>query len=370
MATNTEFYSLKHKCYTIFTIINFIVVKDNRNSYWCGFCILVSALGNCIIANAQSDTNAICNKISYSDKILIKLNASTQIDQYALRQTQGSDLILQSNNEYKCFLSLDYEFIGFSYGFAPALFGGNDDDALKGKSSYSNYRFLFFPGQWLQTAEYDRVKGFYALNTGDYIPDWKEGTDPYIQFPSLTSSRWAFSTSYIVNRNFSLKNIVYQTEWQKRSAGSFVPVIAYDVTNTYLNELGIESKQREFNIRMGCGYYYTFIIKDRFFISPNLTQYVGAKFSRGTTIDNGIAEADKDTYITHFLEGGIKIGFNSKRFVLGTGLNFNSNWYQQDASSRIYNDRVFGIVYFGYRFNQPKLLSKAYNKVKEIVPFL
>lgn len=178
------------------------MVKDNRNSYWCGFCILLAALGNCIIANAQSDTNAISNKISYSDKILIKLNASTQIDQYALRQTQGSDLILQSNNEYKCFLSLDYEFIGFSYGFAPALFGGNDDDALKGKSSYSNYRFLFFPGQWLQTAEYDRVKGFYALNTGDYIPDWKEGTDPYIQFPSLTSSRWAFSTSYIVNRNF------------------------------------------------------------------------------------------------------------------------------------------------------------------------
>lgn len=333
-------------------------------------CLLGIALPNAGFGRHGRQDTGINNKVSYADKILIKANLSTQIDQYQLTELAGPDLILQTNNEYKCFLSLDYQFIGFSYGFSPKLFTGNDDNVLKGKSSSSNYRFLFFPGQWLQTAEFDRVKGFYAVNTGDYIPGWREGTDPYIQLSSLQTSRWAFSTSYIFNRNYSLKNIIYQTEWQKRSSGSFVPTIAYDLTNSSLDEGGIKSVQRDYNIRIGCGYYYTFIIANRFFIAPNLSQSLGASFSRSHSVDNGVAEQDRNNYLTSFLEGGLKIGFNSKRFVIGTGLNFNSSWYEDNVSGRVSNDRFFGIIYFGYRFNEPVLLGKAYNKVKEWIPFL
>lgn len=317
----------------------------------------------------QPDT-AGRNTISYAGKIMIKANGSTRIDQYILRQHTGPDLVLQSNNEYKCFLSLDYEIFGFSYGFSPKIFTANDDNDLKGKSSFTNYRFVFFPGQWLQTAALESVKGFYAVNTGDYIPGWQKGTDPYLQLPSLTSSRLAFSTSYIFNRDFSLKSILYQTEWQQRSAGSFVPVLAYDMAYTSFNESGLQSAQRDFNGRLGLGYYYNLVIAGRFFVAPHFTPSIGIRYSRTVSTELGITSWERNTHMVYFLEGGLRLGFNSRKWVTGAGLNLNYNWFRVPASGRVSNDLFYGVVYIGYRLNEPRVLNRAYRKFKKIVPFL
>ena len=107
-----------------------------------------------------------------------------------------------------------------------------------------------------------------------------------------------------------------QPEWQKRSAGSFVPVLFYDITNTSFDESVIQSKQRDYNARLVIGYYYTFFIADKFFISPNVTPSIGYLYSLGTTTDNGAISKDKDSYVNYFFEGGLKAGFNSRRLVV------------------------------------------------------
>ena len=128
---------------------------------------------------------ASSNFISYFDKILIKANASSQADQYALRDPNGTDLQLRANNEFKTFLSLDYEFIGFSVGFTPRFLKANDDDLLKGHSSFTDYKVQLLPGQWLQTVAFKKTKGYYVENTGDFVPGWQKDQDPYLQLQRL-----------------------------------------------------------------------------------------------------------------------------------------------------------------------------------------
>ncbi len=331
------------------------------------FYILLMLVGQ-VTAWSQHSTGDSSNFESYFDKILIKLNVSSQSDQYSLREKNASGLDLRANNEYKVFLSLDYEFVGFSYGFSPRLFYANNDDDLKGQSSFTNYKFQFFPGQWLQTVSYDKTKGYYVENSADFLPGWKEGTDPYLQVPSLKSVQWSGSTFYVVNRDFSFKNLIYQTQWQKKSAGSFVPSLFYDYTRYSFDLLGVKALQKDVNLRLGLGYYYTFIIGKHFFVSPNLVPSVGVRFSGYRSEEGGAISQEHNTYFTRFVEGGIKLGFNAKRWVAGGGFSFNVNWYNEGVGRVVENDKLFGIVYVGYRFGTPRFITDLYNKVSKYLP--
>ncbi|PWB19890.1 hypothetical protein DCO46_21205, partial [Flavobacterium sp. HTF] len=86
------------------------------------------------------------NFIYYPDKIMVRANLSTQTDSYFLKSKESVNLKLVPNNEYKLFFTVDYKFIGFSYGFFPKFFGANNDNDLKGKSSFSDYNFRLFLG--------------------------------------------------------------------------------------------------------------------------------------------------------------------------------------------------------------------------------
>lgn len=308
------------------------------------------------------------NFISYFDKILIKLNLSSQTDRYSLTDKGGTNLDLRTNNGTKVFLSLDYEFIGFSYGFSPEFFPGNNDDDRKGNSSFTNYKLQLFPGQLLQTLSFDKTRGYYIENTGDFIPGWKAGREPYIQIPGLKVVQWSGSTFYIFNRDFSFKNLIYQTQWQKRSSSSFVPALFYDYTRYGLDFFNTRSVQKDFNLRAGMGYFHTFIIRRRFFVAPSLLPSIGLRYSFFHNEENGVATEGRDLYFTRFLDGGLKAGFNATRWVAGLGLNFNLSWYNEDKNRVVQNDKVFGIVYVGYRFHTPKLITRAYEAFMSKLP--
>lgn len=316
-------------------------------------------------ASARDTTGDSSNFESYSDKILIKLNVSTQTDQYTLTYKTGPAIRLMTNNDYKVFLSLDYEFIGFSYGFSPKLFDANDDDVIKGHSSFTNYKLQLFPGQWLQTISFDKVKGYYIDNTQDFIPGWQQGKYPYLQIPDLKTVQWAFSTSYVLNPGFSFKNLIYQTEWQKRSAGSFVPVAFYDYTRTSFDLSGTKGLQKDFNFRLGLGYYHTFIIAHRFYIAPNIVPSLGIRYTRFRSEAGGAITTNNNTYFTRFLDGGLKAGFNSRRWVAGFGLSFNISWYNEDPGTIVRNDRAYGIIYMGFRFGTPRFIADTYRKLSD-----
>ena len=305
------------------------------------------------------------NFVFYPEKILIRTNLSTQTDAQTLEDKQGDNLNLETNNSYKLFLSVDYKFIGFSYGFYPQFIGGNKDEDEKGKSKFSEYNLRFFLGKWLQTVDYSKIRGYYIENTQDFVPDWKPGIDPYIQLPDLKIVKYGMSTSYIFNPKFSLKSITSFTEWQKESAGSFIPTMIYDYKRISLETPILNSKQSEYDISLGAGYFYNFIIHKRFYIAPNLTVAVGAKFINSKTDESGIKIEEQDNYFLTSFNSGLKMGYNSDRILFGLSLNFNTSSYNESKYQIVSNDGSFGLLYFGYRFDAPKFISEPVNKIND-----
>jgi hypothetical protein len=300
--------------------------------------------------------------VSFSDKLILKVNLDTQFDDYKIRNiTDNSLLKIASNNDFRLFLSLDYEFIGASIGFSPNFFSGNVDDELKGNSSFTDYRFRFFLGNWVQGVHYSRIKGYYVENTSDYIPFWKEGTDPYLQFPDLKSTSWGMSTAYVFNPDFSYRNVIYQTEWQKKSAGSLVPTLFYNYNRLSFSIEDASSIEDYFNIRLAIPYYYTWVLNEKWFVAPFLAPSIGIRFSKYLdTTPEGFIKS-KDSYTTQALDGGIQLGYSSRKVIFGVNLNFDVNGYKENSETTITNDKLYGLLYFGIRLTPPKAVSKFFN---------
>jgi hypothetical protein len=305
------------------------------------------------------------NFIYYPNKIMVRANLSTQTDSYFLKSKESTNFKLSPNTDYKLFFTVDYKFIGFSYGFFPKIFSGNNDNGLKGKSSFSDYNFRLFLGHWLQNFNYSKVRGYYVENTADFLPEWKKGKDPYLQFPNLKNETFGMSTSYVFNPKFSLKSISSFTEWQKKSAGSLIPTLWYDFSRFSFDQNDIKSQEDNFNFRLGLSYFYNFIIGEKFYIAPNFTPSLGVRFSKDVTNENQLRTVEKETYFTRFLEGGIKMGYNSNNILFGASFNFNVNWYNSDRKTRTENDKLYGLLYFGYRFGAPNFISKPIEKVED-----
>ena len=293
---------------------------------------------------------------TFSDKIIVKANIDTQTDFYSFKSKEDTSTFkIRSNNDFRLFLSLDYEFIGVSIGFAPDFISNNKDDFLKGESSFTDYKFRFFLGNWVQGLQYSKIKGFYVENTNDYLEEWKKGVDPYIQFSNLTATTWGMSTSYIFNPKFSYRNIVYQTEWQKKSAGSLIPTLFYDYNKLSFNAENTSSIEHFFNIRLALSYYYTLVLHENWFFSSSVSPAVGIRFSKDININDAIKTTTNDNYFSQFLDGGIQLGYSSDKIIFGCNFNFNINSYKEDSKTIVMENKYYGLLYIGYRFNAPKI---------------
>lgn len=171
-----------------------------------------------IHGKAQIDSDT-ANIKSYADQVMIRANLDTNIESYIFSEGENkseNQQIFSINNKTKIALSVDYRIISATLSFAPHFFPDNQDNDLKGNSSYTDLSFRFFPKRFIQTLYYKNVKGFYLENMQDFVPGWQEGKDPHIQFPNLRVQSFGGSTSYVLNKNFSPRSIYTQGEWQRK----------------------------------------------------------------------------------------------------------------------------------------------------------
>jgi len=327
-------------------------------------CLLITLLlhiSNAVCQNKKSKYST--SIVSFAEKAVIQANINTQADSYSLQSENNSNYTISTNNQFRLDLSLNYDFIGLTIGFSPKFIPGNNDNDLKGESSYQDFRFRFFLGNWVQELQYRKVEGFYIENSKDLIPNWVEGNDPYVQFPNLKTIFWGGSTSYILNPNFSLKNLVANTEWQRKSAGSFIPTLNYSYT--HLSGTIGKSKiyENNFNISIAPEYYYTLVIHQNWFVSLSTSPSFGIRFSKDG--EEGTNVNESNIYWPISFDGGLQIGYSSSSFFYGANLKFETTWYNEDSKTNILNDRVFAKIYLGYRFDAPKKVKKTINMIKE-----
>lgn len=352
-------------------IISCIEIRDNNLAKNIFFFVIHLLL---LSVHAQNKTDT-ANIVSYEEQVMVRINFDTNTEDFIASYGNNAEIEqirLAMNNRITTSFSLDYKIISAALSYAPDFLPGNNDNDLKGKSSYTDFKFRFFPGKIVQTFNYKNIKGFYVDNMTDFLPEWRKGIDPYLQFPDLRIQTFAGSTAFVFNDDFSIKSIYYQREWQKKSSGSFIPVLEYDLTYFTNKNEGIKDRERQFNLNLNLGYHYNWIIAEKINFAPYIFMGIGGKWSnyRADTSEGSPSPVEKNKYITGKFGIGIHLGYNSERFLFGGKLNLSSTYYREDSDSEIFNNTVFGLIYLGYRFPPPKFLKRNYDKIKNKVPML
>jgi len=216
------------------------------------------------------DTTRITRQNGYIESmhnyLSVKLALSSDIEDFSVK-TDFDDYFLFPNTSTISRLFINYRILSFSIKYIPKFLSDNNDVDEKGKTKSGGFGFGITLNHWQTEVSFSRTKGYYLDNTKDFVQGWTPG-DPYIQFPYLVTKSYGGSTSYSFNSKFSPASIFTQTERQLKSAGSFIPKIAYRfyiVDNQ--DPVGTTQKSNNFLFTLGPGYYHNFVIREKFYFS-------------------------------------------------------------------------------------------------------
>ncbi|MFZ4522962.1 MAG: DUF4421 family protein [Bacteroidales bacterium] len=325
----------------------------------------------------NKDTLALTNvKKRYIAKmdtvISLRLNLNNEHERFVLH---GDDFKydFRPNIFFGNRLSVNYRFISLGFGFALRFIPGNNGNELQGKTSAYFFRLNLFTTHWAQELQFGRTKGFYLFNTGDYSPGWKKGTDPYIQFPGLRVIAFSGTTSYKFNPNFSLKALTTQTEIQIKSCGSLIPSLSYSyyrIDNKESKATGTSSQvSHSYDAVLSLGYYYTFVISSRIYVSLGLAPGCGAVYTHLITQLPGEKILSDYVSAVFRMRERIGIGYNSRKFFAGVDVSLAQSTQERSGSAVQLNaSRTYFQVFAGYRFTAPAFLKKKVLQVEKLVP--
>ncbi|MBD3862356.1 DUF4421 family protein [Olleya marilimosa] len=300
-------------------------------------CLVVFILLSCTVVVGQNSV------LSFRENLLVKSNINTQNESFSI-QNNNQSILVNANNTYRLEVGANYKFLGLKIGFSPS---SRSSDF---KSKFLNSQLNIFLKQWIQSFEYRKVQGFYQDNNAQLLA----------QFPDLKTTSWLGTTSYVLNNNFSLKHLTHLNEWQRETAGSFVPTLKYGF-NRLSNSIDYQKvAENSFDVSFAPAYYYTWAFKEHWFISSSIAPALGVRFT--TEKLNNIT--NKDTFISRALDLTLQFGYTSETISAGASFNFDSNAINKDLTQSMVNDKSYASLYFGYRFTPPNFLKRTVEQIE------
>ena len=298
-----------------------------------------------------------------NNKIALDISLNNSYEIFEVK-TPTNKFILYPNTPTNLRLNLNYRFISFGFQFAPDFIPGNGDEDLRGKTkSFGLGTSLIFK-HWFFDLSYSKVNGYYLDNTDDFMT--REQGDPYIQFPDLNYNGLAFAVGYYNNAKFSFRSLTSQTERQLKSAGSFIPVFNFRYYKIDDKSIGL-STQKSNNIEasIGPGYTYTFVAKEKFYLSLGLQGSIGYLNTNLTTRQpTGDIITNQDNFIFRW-DGKTGIGYNGSSFYTGLYANVSGTEYKQENTTATnFETRVFYHLFLGIRIKSPDYLERQATKLE------
>jgi len=279
---------------------------------------------------------------TFDNKITTRLYVINTYNEFYFENDNGQQLTFIPNSRDYLGASVGFRSIELAYGFSPSFLSENKDNA---DSKLFNLNFRMFLGQWMQTLDYYRQKGFTVEL--DALSNYSAGLETY---------KVGGRTSYVFNKNFSFRAIGAQNEWQVKSAGSFVPRLAYYYTRYKLEEAGTSEDASTVNIALSPGYYYNWAITNNILLSGGLT--AGA----GISITEGLGDNDITTLLIEST-ARLVLSYNSDTFFGGITSNATIFGHNIDQDTYLSDELIYAEIYIGYRFNASKSILKIADKV-------
>ena len=298
---------------------------------------------------------------SLSKMLSVYLYGYTRFSQLELTNDEGNaSLDYQPNENFKLGLGFSYRWIGLSVAFNFKFI--NNDDDLFGHSTNVDLQTEITTRKTLWNGGLQSFKGYYLDNIDDYIKNWNTDDSVPVR-PDITTFSLAVNGIYVMNHNkFSFKAAYSNSEWQHRTAGSWLfggYFAAYGVSgdssliphNLVNNFPVFDSLQTLGSFTLGgiAGYTRTWVFHDHFFVNAALLLGIAFQASEATDIRDEVLFSEiTGAPKTHFR---LAIGYNSEKAYGGISVVSDSFLTQHKNSSTLnYN---YGLVrlYYGRRFS-------------------
>ncbi len=213
----------------------------------------------------------------------------------------------------------------------------------------------------MQTFDMSSVQGYYvdAINSPGFIPD-------DLLLPNLKTFRFRSTTSFKFNKNLSFKAIFNQNDIQRKSAGSVVPTLTYQYL-TISNDSSVQDT-RSSDLLLNLGYFYTFVINQKWYANIGLSPGFGVEFNKLNTIIDDTINVTKSNELIFNINTFIGLGYNSKNFFSGFALRGIATTRDKNSILQFNTERAIFLFSVGYRFNTPKFIDKAFDWVENINP--
>lgn len=308
--------------------------------------------GICYPQEADSILKKDPNIISYPETITFRLGFSNEFNSFEVAdRTSNFEATISPNQQLKSTFSFLFRFLEIEFAYTPTFLKFNHDDAIKGETEFFNMGTRFYVAQWMQNFEITKTKGYYIASKDLGFPE----ADNVI-FPDLKVFKVGGSTSYVFNKDFSFRAIFKQTEWQRRSSGSFVPRLNY-----YYTEFRDKNRRRDKNldIAVGPAYFYNWIINRKFLVSVGAYAGIGYSHIRSSGFEANTPNTsfNRVNYQSDFTAA---LGYNTASFFTGVNVSLKSVYHRLDTDFSIDDQQQFFEFHIGYRLDAPKnILQKA-----------
>ena len=295
----------------------------------------------------------------YFSKKYTSLKFRDNGENYNLTYRPNTTLNMGIGATYKSFT------LNLAYGF-----GFLNPERGKGETKYLDLQFHTYTRRFVIDMFGQFYRGFFLTHNSTNSPD----TEYYLR-PDLSVNQIGASVQYILNhRKFSYRASFLQSEWQKKSAGTFIfGVEAYggkivaDSTIIPTRVNPEEAKRsitelRFFELGPNAGYAYTLVIKKHFFLTASAS--VSLDFGQNTVFDqSGTVKSSGMSPNSFFRVFG---GYNSSRMAISIIYVTNSVRLSTESFDRrtILNTGNFRVNYV-YRFELRGKMKRFLEKVEE-----
>ncbi len=316
--------------------------------------------------------------IKYPSKLGLSIFQSKPSYQIDINQKLSLDTTGDSPIRYSTLaknvtgIGIFYDKISLFVGFRSPV---NKDERLrKGRTNYSQVGFAITGVKLRIEGSLRSYKGFYDLNSVNYIPDFTDST-AYFQNAYLVNRSLRAKAFYFVNRKkrFSYGAAYVNNVRQLKSAGSFI--IATNLYHYSLNSpsiipsyiqgyYGDWNKLNVFNVTAvtaGVGYTHTLTLFKRAFINVLFTLGLEEQHIITKSTETGKSLNIWRSQISAY-DFRSSIGFNSKEFFISIQNIVDGNNYRLTMFD-VSNVYISTFLNIGYRF--PIKTPSFYKRIQE-----
>lgn len=313
------------------------------------------------LAVAQRDSTYIHDYRDYGN---LSLALESKANTILVVGPQGELMRLRTNNGFPTYgVMFSYKYLNL--WFTTSAGALSPSRGSRGQTNNLGFAVGYTGNRWWLRAFFEDYKGFYVTNPEVFAPDWFDTRSNFPLLPELRTFTVYGTAYYGFNKdNYSHRAMLWQSEKQKKSAGSWLMgisagydhvysdsvIIPFEARPTFSNLADISS-YRTFTGAVNVGYTHTFVLSDRWSF--------GMMFAPGIAGSIGEIETDDETTrrinleLGLMAEGRMLLSYHHDRWFSGVAMNayMLTKPINGDLFSNLHTYIRFNV---GYRLAMPK----------------